>query len=189
MMMQPERELSRKAPKNAAFLELLPLLSFFITYQLYGLMVATAVLMAASSAALAYAHFKWRYRSMPLVVGTVLLMVFGSMALIFQDETFIKMRPTLVNFLLGAVLLVGVYGFKRGLLSSIFHMAFELNARGWMVLSTRFGWFFLSLAALNEIIWRTQTTEFWVNYKVFGAMGLTMIFTLCQLRMIARHKP
>lgn len=176
-----------KSQKHSSLLELLPLVCFFISYQIYGLMVATAVLMVASTVALSYAYLKLRYVSLPLVVGTGLIVVFGALSLIMRDETFIKMRPTLVNFLFASVLLVGVYGFRRGVLSMMFAPAFSLSPQGWLVLSKRFGYFFLTLGALNELVWRSQSTEFWVNYKVFGVMGLTLLFTMSQIRTMKRY--
>ncbi len=170
-----------KPPKGAGLLEIIPLIGFFTAYQLYGLMIATAVLMVLSLIALSIAYFRLRYVSMPLMVGTALIVVFGGLSLLLQDETFIKLRPTLVNTLLGSTLLIGAYRFNRGLLSSMFHMAFELTPKQWRTLSVHYGWFFLTLALLNEIVWRTQPTELWVNYKVFGVMAITFVFTISQV--------
>jgi intracellular septation protein len=179
--------LHKKPPKGAQLLELVPLVLFFLAYQQYNLMSATAVLMAASSISLSIAYFKLRYVSTPLVLGTVLIMLFGALTLAFDNETFIKMRPTIVNMLFSLTLLTGVYAFKRGLLGNVFHMAFSLSAAGWLLLSKRFGFFFLFLAGLNELIWRTQSTDIWVNYKLFGTMSLTMIFMISQAPLLKRH--
>lgn len=177
----------KKPPKGAQFLELLPLVLFFIAYQAYGLMEATIVLMAASSAALVFAYTRLRYVSMPLIVGTSLIVVFGALTIAMNDETFIKMRPTIVNLIFAGVLLVGIYGFKRGLLSVVFHMAFPLTDEGWRKLSMRWGFFFIFLACMNEIVWRTQPTDWWVNYKLFGVMAMTITFTLSQMGLIKRY--
>lgn len=177
----------KKPPKGAQLLELLPLLFFFVAYQAYGLMEATVVLMAASSAALVFSYFRLRYVSMPLIVGTALIVVFGTLTVALNDDIFIKMRPTIVNLIFASVLLVGVYGFKRGWLSVVFHMAFPLTDAGWLKLSMRWGFFFLFLASMNEIIWRNMPTNVWVNYKLFGVMGLTIIFTILQMGLLKRH--
>lgn len=186
-MTEPAAHNPKKPPKGAQFLELLPLVLFFAAYQLYDLMTATVVLMAASTASLAYAYVKLRYVSMPLVVGTALIVVFGALTIAMNDDTFIKMRPTIVNLIFASVLLVGVFAFKRGLLSVVFHMAFPLTAEGWLKLSARWGFFFLFLATMNEIVWRNFPTEWWVNYKLFGVMGLTLTFTITQMGLLKRY--
>lgn len=177
----------KKPPKGAQLLELLPLLFFFVAYQAYGLMEATVVLMGASSAALLFSYFKLRYVSMPLIIGTALIVVFGALTVALNDDIFIKMRPTIVNLIFASVLLVGVYGFRRGLLSVVFHMAFPLTEEGWLKLSMRWGFFFLFLASMNEIVWRSMPTDWWVNYKLFGVMGLTIAFTLMQMGLLKRY--
>lgn len=178
---------SKKPPKGAQLLELLPLVFFFVAYQAYGLMEATIVLMAASTTALAFSYFRLRYVSMPLIVGTGLIVVFGTLTVALNDEIFIKMRPTIVNLIFASVLLIGVYGFKRGLLSVVFHMAFPLTDEGWRKLSARWGFFFVFLATMNEIVWRNFPTEWWVNYKLFGVMGLTLVFTISQMGLLSRY--
>lgn len=176
--------LTKKPPKGAQLLELLPLVMFFVAYQAYGLMEATIVLMAASSAALLFAYVKLRYVSMPLILGTSLIVVFGTLTIALNDDIFIKMRPTIVNLIFASVLLIGVYGFKRGLLSVVFHMAFPLTDEGWRKLSARWGFFFVGLAVMNEIVWRNMPTDWWVNYKLFGVMGLTIAFTISQMGLL-----
>ncbi|MER2604789.1 MAG: septation protein A [Siculibacillus sp.] len=175
-------------PKLAV--ELGPLGVFFavnaLTSKTYGLYPATAALMIATAIALAVSW--WLVRRlpiMPLVSGAVVL-VFGSLTLILQDELFIKLKPTIVNSLFGTVLLGGLL-FGRSLLGVVFEAVFELDDAGWRKLTFRWGLFFFFLAALNEVVWRNFPTDTWVSFKVFGIMPLTFAFALSQVPLIQAH--
>ena len=122
---------------------------------------------------------------MPLVSGIVVL-VFGALTLYLHDEIFIKMKPTIVNTLFGAVLLGGL-AFGKSLLGYVFDSAFRLDAEGWRKLTLRWGLFFFFLAALNEVVWRNFSTDFWVAFKVWATMPITLLFTIGQLPLIMRH--
>ena len=122
---------------------------------------------------------------LPLVSGIVVL-VFGGLALWLHDETFIKMKPTIINALFGAVLLGGL-ALGKPLLGYVFNSAFRLTDEGWSKLTLRWGVFLLVLAVLNEIVWRMVPTDTWVTFKVFGLVGLTFVFTLSQLPLINRY--
>lgn len=150
------------------------------------ILIATAVFMAAMFISLGLAWFLHRKLPiMPLVTGVVVL-VFGSLTLILQDDLFIKLKPTIVNALFGAVLLGGL-AFGKPLLPYVLESVFHLDDAGWWKLTFRWGIFFFVLAALNEVIWRTQSTDFWVAFKVWGVMPLTIAFTLAQTPMMMRH--
>ncbi|CAI9414727.1 Intracellular septation protein [Pleomorphomonas sp. T1.2MG-36] len=167
-------------------LELGPLLVFFFANGRFGIFAATGAFMAAMAVALiASWAINRRLAIMPLVTGIVVA-IFGTLTLILHDDTFIKMKPTIVNTLFGGALLGGLF-FGKTLLGYVFDGAFHLDEQGWRKLTIRWGLFFLLLAVLNELIWRTQTTEFWVAFKVWGIMPLTLLFSIAQLPLLSRH--
>lgn len=177
---------SSKSVLKAA-IEYGPLAVFFTTFFLYDLFIATASLVVATVVAIAVGFAVQRRIAMvPLITGGVVLL-FGGLTLYFQDETFIKMKPTIVQGLLASVLIGGL-AVGRPLLKPLFGSAWQLNDQGWTILTRRFALFFVAMALLNEIVWRTQSTDFWVTYKVFGSIGLTVAFTLTQLPLINRHQ-
>jgi intracellular septation protein len=142
--------------------------------------------MAATALALAISWVLTRTLPvMPLVSGVVVL-VFGALTLYLQDELFIKMKPTIVNTLFGVTLLGGL-AFGKSLLGYVFDSAFRLDAEGWRKLTLRWGVFFLFLAVVNEVVWRMFSTDFWVAFKVWGIMPITIAFTMSQMPLIMRH--
>ncbi len=150
------------------------------------LFVATALFMAAVAVSLIVSWLLTRtIPIMPLVSG-VIVFVFGALTLWLQDETFIKMKPTIVNTLFGVVLLGGL-AFGKSLLGYVFDSAFQLDAEGWTKLTWRWGLFFIFLAIANEVVWRNFSTDFWVAFKVWGIMPITFLFTVSQMPLIMRH--
>ncbi len=148
--------------------------------------IATAAFMVAISISLTVSLWLTRRLPiMPLVSGVVVL-VFGALTLWLHDELFIKLKPTIVNCLFGSVLLGGLL-FGKSLLGYVFDSAFKLTDEGWRKLTFRWGMFFFVLALVNEIVWRNFSTDFWVSFKVFGVMPLTLAFTLSQLPLIQKH--
>lgn len=181
-------------PRLNAAIEYGPLAVFLVAYfvgnrylgDVSAILTATAAIMVATTIALTVAWFvQRRVPKVPLISG-VLLMVFGGLTLWLQDPVFIKMKPTIVYLLFSTVLLGGV-AMRRPLLKPMLGKAWQLDDVGWTRLTVRFGLFFIALAGLNELVWRTQTTDFWVSYKVFGSMGLILVFTMSQVRLIQRH--
>jgi intracellular septation protein len=188
----PERDIEKKElnPLLKLVLELGPLaVFFFANARIPGddrLFWATGLFMGAVVIALAISFVLIRRLPvMPLVSGIVVL-VFGGLTLWLQDETFIKMKPTIVNTLFGGILLGGL-AFGRSLLGYVFDSVFRLTDNGWRTLTFRWGIFFLVLAVLNEIVWRNFSTDTWVSFKVFGIMPLTLLFTFSQLPLINRE--
>jgi intracellular septation protein len=164
-----------------------PLALFLLAYLTAGLMAATAIIIAASLAAAALAWLvERRLPIMPLVTAAVVA-VFGGLTLWLRDETFIKMKPTIVQVLFGTVLLFAL-ATGRPLLKSLFgSMIPAMNEQGWRQLTLRYALFFFAMALLNELVWRTQSTDVWVSFKVFGILGLTVVFIMAQMPLIQRH--
>lgn len=150
------------------------------------LLIATALFMVATILSLILSKIVFKHLPvMPFVSGVVVL-IFGSLSIWLQDETFIKMKPTIVNTLFGLVLLGGLV-FGKSLLGYVFNAAFQLDDEGWRKLTLRWGIFFLFLAVLNEVVWRNFSDEVWVNFKVWATMPITILFTLAQMPLIMRH--
>ena len=168
-------------------LELGPLALFFIAYSRLGLFGATGVMMVSVVVTLgvSYALLR-RIPIMPLVTA-IIVVIFGSLTFFFHDETFIKMKPTALYLLFGGALLGGL-AFNRPLLPILFDGALNVTPEGWRKLTWRWAFFFVALALLNEIVWRTQTTGFWVGFKTFGIMPLTILFALAQAPLVVRYE-
>jgi len=168
-------------------LELGPLALFFIVYGRLGIFAATGVLMASVLVTLAvsYGMLK-RIPIMPLVTA-VIVVIFGSLTLVFHDETLIKIKPTALYILFAAALFVGLW-LKKPLLKILFDGALHVTEEGWRKLTWRWAFFFLGLAVLNEIVWRTQTTDLWVKFKTFGFLPLTLLFAVAQAPLIMKHE-
>ncbi len=163
-----------------------PLAVFFIAYLKADLLTATAALMGATAIALVLSLIvARRVPIMPLITAFI-VGIFGGLTLWLQDETFIKMKPTIVEALFSAVLFGGLL-FNRPLLKQLMASAWPMNDAGWRILTRRFAFFFAAMAVLNEIVWRTQSTDFWVTFKVFGLMGLTLIFAVSQVTLMQRY--
>lgn len=169
-------------------LDLGPLLLFFFVNGRWGIFAATGAFVAAMLVAVAVQYALTRHLSAMAIVSLVVVLVFGGLTVVLQDETFIKLKPTIIYLLFGSLLLGGL-AFGRSLLALVFDQVFELDAVGWRKLTWRWGLFFLALAALNEAVWRTQSTDFWVSFKVFAILPLTFLFAALQYPLLRRHAP
>ncbi|KRA00396.1 septation protein A [Mesorhizobium sp. Root157] len=148
--------------------------------------IATGLFMIATAVALIASWLLTRTLPiMPLISGIVVF-IFGALTLYLQNDIFIKMKPTIINTLFGVILLGGLY-FGKSLLGYVFDSAFKLDAEGWRKLTFRWGVFFLVLAVVNEIIWRNFSTDFWVAFKVWANIPITVLFTASQMPLIMRH--
>ncbi len=164
-----------------------PLVVFFVAYYVQkDLFVATAGLMIATAISLALSLIMIRKVPLMPLITAVIVGVFGGLTLLLNDETFIKLKPTIVQALF-AVILLGGLAFGKALLKPVMGSAWPMDDTGWRRLTLNFGLFFAAMAVLNEVVWRTQSEEFWVNFKVFGLMGLTFLFVLTQLPLMNRH--
>ncbi|RIA56287.1 septation protein A [Dichotomicrobium thermohalophilum] len=167
--------------------EIGPLVVFFIGNTRYDIFVATGAFMAATAVSLLASRliFK-RIPAMPLVTG-IFVFIMGGLTLYLHDELFIKLKPTIVNVLFASILLGGL-AYGHSLLKYLFSDVFQLLDEGWRKLTLRWALFFLFLAVLNEIVWRFFSTDFWVAFKVFGIMPLTLIFSIMQLGLMQRYQ-
>ncbi len=163
-----------------------PLAAFFLVYLKWDLFAATAALMTATALAItASLIIDKRVPMMPLITA-LLVGIFGGLTLWLKDETFIKMKPTIIEALFSAILFSGLL-FKRPLLKPLLGTAWHMDEIVWHRITLRFAVFFATMAALNEIVWRTQSTDFWVTFKVFGLMGLTLAFAVAQAPLLQQH--
>jgi len=166
--------------------ELGPLMVFFIANAKFNLFVATGAFMVAVIAAMIASYAVTRHVPMMAIVTAAVVIVFGTLTLVLHDETFIKVKPTIVYTLFAAILGGGLL-FGRSFIAIMFDQMFNLTPQGWRVLTLRWSLWFLAMAVLNEIIWRTQSTDVWVTFKAFGMVPLTMLFAVTQMPLIKRH--
>jgi len=151
-----------------------------------GIFVATAVFMVAVVVALAASYALTRRLPIMPLVTAIIVLVFGSLTLLLHDEHFIKLKPTIIYVLFGGILLGGL-AFNKLLLGVVFDSVFHLTAEGWRKLTIRWIIFFFALAVLNEIVWRTQSTDFWVSFKLFGVVPLTFLFGALQYPLLTKY--
>jgi intracellular septation protein len=171
-----------------------PLVAFFVTYYVaeryqpeLGIYWATGVLMAATVAALAASRLLLGRFSMPPLVTAALVVVFGGLTIWLQDPRFVMMKPTIINLLFAGVLGFGL-ATGRPLLKLVMGEALKLTDEGWHKLSVRWLGFFISMAVLNEVVWRSFSQPTWVNFKAWGILPLTLLFAVAQVSLIKRHE-
>ena len=164
-----------------------PLAVFFIFYTRSDLQSAILPFMIATVIAVLFSYITEKKIPIMPTVGAFIILIFGGLTLYFNNDTFFKMKPTIINLLFAGILLVGNF-MNKPLLKLLFSGALKLQDEGWNILSKRWVGFFISLAILNEIIWRTQSTDFWVTFKVFGILPLTFIFTIAQISIIKKFQ-
>jgi intracellular septation protein len=167
-------------------LEMGPLAVFFIANTKFGIFTGTAAFMVATVIALGASYALTRTIPVMPLVTAVFVLVFGGLTLYLADETFIKLKPTIVNLMFAAILFVGLVT-RKLLIKLVLESAFQLTERGWLLLTRAWIAFFLFLAALNEVVWRNFPTDTWVDFKVFGVMPLTLLFSFALMPVILRH--
>jgi len=168
-------------------LEAGPLVVFFVSNAYLGIFPATGAFMVATILALVVSRLKFgRIPVMPLVSGFFVLS-FGGLTLYFQEEYFIKIKPTIVNLLFSVILFGGLLA-GHSLLRYLFGEVFKLQDRGWQILTFRWACFFIFLAVLNELVWRNFSTDFWAGFKLMGVMPITMIFAISQIGLLQRYE-
>ena len=164
-----------------------PLAVFFIFYTRSGLQASILPLMIATVIAVLFSYILEKKIPIMPTVGAGIVLIFGGLTIYFDNEVFIKMKPTMIN-LIFAIILYGGMLVKKPLLKILLGAALRLEEEGWRILTYRWIGFFIALAVLNEIVWRTQTTDIWVNFKVFGILPITFIFTMTQFPLIKKHQ-
>ena len=179
---------------NKSFLKFLtdfgPLIIFFYFYYDNGkdLKIAIPPLIIATIIALAIVWFlEKKVPTIPLLSG-VLITFFGGLTIYFNNPIFIYVKPTIINILFGLSLMLGKYFTKEPVLKKLMGKSISLTDNGWEILNKRWIYFFFGLAILNELVWRTQSEEFWVNFKVWGLLPITFIFTAFQIGLINKYK-
>ena len=163
-----------------------PLALFFFANSRYGIFVATGTFMVAVLAALAASYVLTRHLPIMPVVTAIVVLVFGGLTLVLHNDLFIKLKPTIIYVLFGAVLLGGLF-FGKSFLGVVFDSLFHLSEEGWRKLTVRWALFFFVLAVLNEVVWRSTSTDVWVNFKVFGVMPLTLAFGALQYPLLRKY--
>ena len=187
-MTAPETAAGRPAinPWLKIALEIGPLVLFFVANGRFGIYAATGAFMVAVVIALAVSYALTRKLPVMPVASAVIVLVFGGLTLVLHDETFIKMKPTIIYGLFAVVLLGGL-AFGKPLIAVVFDQMFNLTPEGWRKLTIRWALFFLASAVLNEIVWRNVSTDAWVSFKLFGMMPLTFVFAALQVPLMNRH--
>ena len=178
--------MEQKGSLIKSLIEIIPLILFFIANAKYGIIFATKTFVITTFIALIISYLYFKKISTPLLITSFLVLIFGGLTIFFKDPTFIKLKPTIVYFLFSLFLFVGL-ALKKNFLQIYLSNLIKINDTGWNILTKRWGIFFLLMALLNETIWRNFSTDFWVSFKVFGFLPLTIIFTLLQQDLIKNY--
>ena len=179
---------------NKSFLKFItdfgPLLIFFIVYYKSGnnLLFAIPPLIIATIVAVVIMYFVENKIPYVSLTGGVIITLFGGLTLYFDNPIFIYLKPTIVNIIFAGILIISKVFFQKNFLKFFLQTAFQLNEDGWDKLNFRWAYFFIFLALLNEIVWRTQPETTWVNFKVWGILPITFLFTLFQVPLINKYK-
>ena len=179
---------------NKSFLKFIadfgPLLIFFTIYYKSGNNLSVAIPPLIISTIIAVVAIYFLEKKIPYIplIGGIVISLFGGLTLYFNNPVFLYMKPTIINIIFAITLIVGKTFFNKNFLEFFFKTAFQLDELGWNKLNNRWAYFFIFLAILNELVWRTQSEATWVNFKVWGILPLTFIFTALQLPMINKHK-
>ena len=164
-----------------------PLAVFFIFYTRNGLQASILPFMIATVISVLFSYILEKKIPVMPTIGAAIVLLFGGLTIYFDNEVFFKMKPTIIN-LLFAIILYGGIMINKPLLKYLLGAALKLEDQGWNILTQRWIGFFIALAILNEIVWRTQSTDIWVNFKVFGILPITFIFTMTQFPLIKKYQ-
>ena len=164
-----------------------PLAVFFIFYTRSGLQASILPFMVATVIAVLFSYILEKKIPIMPTVGAGIVLLFGGLTIYFDNDVFFKMKPTIINVLFAVILYGGIL-INKPLLKYLLGAALKLEEVGWKILTQRWIGFFIALAVLNEIVWRTQSTDIWVNFKVFGILPITFIFTMTQFPLIKKYQ-
>jgi len=164
-----------------------PIIVFFATYKYADIFKATLYMVIVTVVSLIVSYIIDRKLSVPLMISGAILLLSGSITLISGNPAYIKMKPTIVYLIFGIILYVG-YIKNRPFIKHVLGSAFSMNDSNWLVISLRFAYYFVGMAIVNELVWRNFSESFWVNFKVFGAVPITLIFIIFQIPFLLRNK-
>ena len=164
-----------------------PLAVFFIFYTRSGLQASILPFMVATVIAVLFSYILEKKIPIMPTVGAAIVLLFGGLTIYFDNDVFFKMKPTIINVLFAVILYGGIL-INKSFLKYLLGAALKLEETGWKILTQRWIGFFIALAVLNEIVWRTQSTDIWVNFKVFGILPITFIFTMTQFPLIKKYQ-
>jgi len=164
-----------------------PLAVFFIFYTRSGLQASILPFMLATVISVIFSYILEKKIPIMPTVGAGIVLIFGGLTIYFDNDIFFKMKPTIINVLFAVILYGGIL-INKPLLKYLLGAALKLEETGWKILTQRWIGFFIALAVLNEIVWRTQSTDIWVNFKVFGILPITFIFTMTQFPLIKKYQ-
>jgi intracellular septation protein len=167
-------------------LDIGPLVLFFAANARFGIFIATAAFMAAVLVALIVSYAVTRHVAIMPLVTALIVLIFGTLTLVLHNETFIKLKPTIIYLLFGGTLAGGLM-FGKSFLGILFDSVFDLTDEGWRKLTWRWVWFFFALAVINEIVWRNFSTDVWVSFKLFGVVPLTFLFGAAQYPLLTKY--
>ena len=173
-------------PLYKLFIDIGPLAVFFIFYNKSGLQASILPFMIATIIAVIFSYILEKKIPIMPTFGAGIVLIFGGLTIYFNNEIFFKMKPTIINLLFAIILFIGIL-IKKPLLKILLGAALKLEDAGWRILTQRWIAFFIALAIVNEIVWRTQTTDIWVNFKVFGILPITFLFTMMQFPLIKKY--
>ncbi len=182
-----EPVIKSETPPSSLLVDLGPLILFLVAYWMTNIFMATLVFMVATAAAVGWSLFKHGKATALLLFSAAMVLIFGGLTLVFQNESFIKVKPTIYYAVVAIILFSGIYT-KKPTLKLVMGAAYpELSDRGWHILTRNFAFFFVAMAVANELVWRNSSTGFWLGYKLWGALPATLIFGMCHVPMILRN--
>lgn len=169
------------------FYDLFPVLLFFIAYKWLGIYAATAIAMAASLLQIGYHWFKHKKLEIMQTLTALVILVFGSLTLLFHNPIFIKWKPSIINGLFAILFFVMPYIKKKSLIELLLGNKVNMPPAAWKTLNRLWIGFFLVTALLNLYVIYHYSIEQWVNFKVFGLLGLTVVFGVIQAIYLSKH--